>query len=86
MLHRAFNTATSLVTFLMVFVLQNSQDRGSRACQAGLDDLILRIADADDDLVGAKDLDDKEPDRIRKYAQRSGGQPSTADPLPQTDG
>lgn len=80
MWHLVFNTATSLITFLMVFILQNSQERGTRAIQAKLDDLILRISDADDDFVGAEELDDDELERMRKMIHdRARGRRDTAD-------
>lgn len=49
------NTFTTLVTFVMVFVIQNSQNRDSRAIQLKLDDLICAIREADDRLVGIED-------------------------------
>lgn len=59
------NTFTTLVTFVMVFVIQNSQNRDSRAIQLKLDDLICAIRDADDRLVGIEE----EPEKQIKQAQ-----------------
>ncbi|MCA1444183.1 low affinity iron permease family protein [Ensifer sp. IC4062] len=57
------NTATTIVTFLMVFVLQNSQNRDSKAVQAKLDELILTSA-AENEYVGIEELDEGELKRI----------------------
>lgn len=55
------NTGTTIITFLMVFVLQNSQTRDGRAIQAKLDELILASA-AHNIFVGIEHLDE---DQIR---------------------
>jgi low affinity Fe/Cu permease len=59
------NTTTTVVTFWMVFVIQNSANRESKATQLKLDELIRALADARDDFVkvereSAKDLDLRE--------------------------
>ncbi|HEX2851430.1 MAG TPA: low affinity iron permease family protein [Acidimicrobiales bacterium] len=59
------NTFTTLVTFVMVFVIQNSQNRDGRAIQLKLDELICAIRDADDRLVGIEE----EPEKQIKQAQ-----------------
>src|SRR3569623_2852411 len=46
------NTGTTIVTFLMVFLIQNSQNRDGAAMQAKLDELILATNDALNELVG----------------------------------
>jgi len=48
------NTFTTLVTFTMVFLIQNTQYRESRATQLKLDELIKATADARDDLIGVE--------------------------------
>jgi low affinity Fe/Cu permease len=53
------NTSTTIVTFLMVFVLQNSQNRDGKAVQAKLDELILS-SQAANKFVGIEKLDEKE--------------------------
>jgi low affinity Fe/Cu permease len=45
------NTATTIITFLMVFLIQNSQNRGNAALQAKVDELI-RVGKARNDLIG----------------------------------
>jgi low affinity Fe/Cu permease len=54
------NTATTIVTFLMVFVLQHTQNRDGEAVQAKLDELILAIKDADNGFIGAERLTTEE--------------------------
>jgi low affinity Fe/Cu permease len=49
------NTSTTIVTFLMVFVIQNAQNRDAKAVHAKLDELIRSIADARDEFIRAED-------------------------------
>jgi low affinity Fe/Cu permease len=51
-----FNTSTTIITFLMVFVRQNSQNRDGRTLQAKLDELIL-MSQAQNKFVGIEKLD-----------------------------
>jgi low affinity Fe/Cu permease len=60
------NTATTIITFLMVFVLQHTQNRDSQAVQAKLDDLILAVRRADNQLIGAEDLTEHELRHLRE--------------------
>ncbi|HEV7309376.1 low affinity iron permease family protein [Ensifer sp.] len=53
------NTGTTIITFLMVFVLQNSQNRDGKAMQAKLDELIL-ASKARNEYVGIEKLDEQE--------------------------
>lgn len=65
------NTATTIITFLMVFVLQHTQNRDGEAVQAKLDDLILALKHADNRLIGAEQLDIRELHELRqKLAER----------------
>jgi low affinity Fe/Cu permease len=59
------NTATTIITFLMVFVLQNTQDRDGEAVQAKLDELIYAIKGADNHFVQAEKLADNELHELR---------------------
>jgi len=65
------NTSTTIVTFLMVFVLQNSQNRDGKALQAKLDELILS-SKASNKFVGAEKLSEDElremSDKLEKDA------------------
>ena len=58
------NTATSLITFLMVFLIQSSQNRDGAAIQAKLDELI-RAGDAETRFVGIALLTEEEVNRLR---------------------
>jgi low affinity Fe/Cu permease len=58
------NTGTTIVTFLMVFLIQNTQYRDSEAIQVKLDELIRSIEGAHLALLDLEELDDKDLDRI----------------------
>jgi len=60
------NTATTIITFLMVFVLQNSQNRDGEALQAKLDELIYAMKGADNRFVQAEKLTDAELHDLRE--------------------
>jgi len=63
------NTWTSVATFLMVFLIQNSQNRDSLAIQAKLDELI-RTSSARNTLVGIEKLTPEEIETIRQHIER----------------
>ena len=54
------NTATTTVTFLMVFVIQNTQNRETQALQLKLDELIRAVTEARNELVDLEDMSDEE--------------------------
>jgi low affinity Fe/Cu permease len=58
------NTGTTIVTFLMVFLIQNTQNRDSEAIQVKLDELIRSIDGAHLALLDLEELDDRDLDRI----------------------
>ena len=62
------NTGTTIVTFLMVFLIQNSQNRDSAAIQVKLDELI-RVSAAKNFFVGIEHLTDDEIDRLREVVE-----------------
>lgn len=64
------NTGTTIITFLMVFLIQNTQNRDTEALQIKLDELIRAVQGAHNALLDLEELDDSELTRIRqRYAQ-----------------
>src|SRR6516162_10865519 len=59
------NTGTTIITFLMVFLIQNTQNRDSEAMHIKLDELIRAVEGAHNGLLNLEDLGEKELDRIR---------------------
>ena len=59
------NTSTTIITFLMVFIIQNTQNRDSAATQLKLDELIRSIENANNSLLNMEQLDEKELEDIR---------------------
>jgi low affinity Fe/Cu permease len=64
------NTGTTIVTFLMVFLIQNTQNRDARAVNLKLDEVIRSIATAGDDMMNIESLSDEELDAIEKRYER----------------
>ena len=60
------NTGTTIVTFLMVFLIQNTQNRDSEAMQLKLDEIIRSLEGAHNALLDIEELEEVELDRIRK--------------------
>jgi len=64
------NTATTIVTFLMVFLIQNTQNRDSEAMQIKLDELIRATKDAHTMVLDIEELSEKELDELKNcYAK-----------------
>jgi low affinity Fe/Cu permease len=59
------NTGTSVITFLMVFLLQNTQSRDTRAIQLKLDELLRSIKSARNELVRLEDLSDEDLEKLK---------------------
>jgi low affinity Fe/Cu permease len=77
------NTATTIITFLMVFLIQNTQNRDAKAVHLKLDELIRAIKAARNELVDLEDLSDEELQkleaqfrRMRQRAENDDGSPS----------
>jgi low affinity Fe/Cu permease len=67
------NTGTTIVTFLMVFLIQNAQNRESRAVHLKLDELILALKGAKNDLLDVEDLTEAQLEAItRRYRAIAG--------------
>src|ERR671932_1756520 len=64
------NTGTTIVTFLMVFLIQNTQNRDAKAIHLKLDELLRGVEGARTGLVDLEDLTDEELDRLQAEFQR----------------
>jgi low affinity Fe/Cu permease len=68
------NTGTTIVTFLMVFLIQNAQNRDASAIQAKLDELIRAIDKGRNEFIGIEHLTEKELEQIRAKLEKDCGQ------------
>ncbi len=64
------NTGTTIITFLVVFLIQNTQNRDSKAIHLKLDELIRAVQDARTGLVDLEDLPDEELARLEQEFRR----------------
>src|SRR6266478_7041061 len=62
------NTGTTIVTFLMVFLIQNTQNRDAKAMHLKLDEIIRAIKDARNELVDLEDLSDEDLKKLEHLA------------------
>jgi low affinity Fe/Cu permease len=77
------NTSTTIVTFLMVFLIQNTQNRDTEALRLKLDELILATAAARNEFVDLDDLEDNELAELEKdVRQLADAHESDEDPRP----
>ena len=60
------NTGTTIVTFLMVFLIQNTQNRDAEATQVKLDEIMRAIGEAQNELLDLEELEEEDLDRIRE--------------------
>ncbi len=75
------NTGTTIVTFLMVFLIQNAQNRDAQATQLKLDELIRAVKGTRKQMMDAEDLSDQELSRLKEEFARMGEHPD--DPVRQ---
>jgi low affinity Fe/Cu permease len=68
----AINTSTTILTFLMVFLIQNTQNRDAKAMHLKLDELIKSIQGARNSMVNLEDLSDAELAALHQEFQRLG--------------
>jgi low affinity Fe/Cu permease len=66
------NTTTSVVTFLVVFLIQNTQNRDSRAMHLKLDELLYALKEARTRLVNLENMSEEEVEAIQKQFDRLG--------------
>src|SRR5438067_1809005 len=71
------NTGTTIVTFLMVFLIQNTQNRDAKATQLKLDELIRAIADARNQFIGAELEPEERLDSEKREVEAEKDKPST---------
>lgn len=64
------NTGTTIITFLMVFLIQNTQNRDTEALQIKLDELIKASRTARNSLLDLEELEEEELDRIRQHYEK----------------
>lgn len=65
------NTGTTIVTFLMVFLIQNTQNRDSAALQTKLDELIRALAPAENKFIGIEKLTEEEIETLRDDCEKT---------------
>jgi len=64
------NTGTTIITFLMVFLIQNTQNRDGAALQAKLDELI-RVGEAENRFIGIEHLSESEVEQFRLLCEKA---------------
>jgi len=66
------NTGTTIVTFLMVFLIQRAQNKESLAVQLKLDEIVASLEGASNRLIDIEDLSEEEVENLRKHYQELG--------------
>jgi low affinity Fe/Cu permease len=79
------NTGTTIITFLMVFLIQNTQNRDARATQIKLDELLRAISEARTTLVNVDELSDEQLVALEQEFRRLGKTPSDLKQAPDED-
>ena len=67
------NTGTTIVTFLMVFLIQNTQNRDAAAMQAKLDELLRAVDQARGEFIGIEHLTENQIEEIRAALEKEAG-------------
>lgn len=80
------NTSTTIITFLMVFLLQNTQARDSRAIHLKLNELLRAVAEARNDLVAVETLPDSRLDELKVEYATLAQDCASAEPTPSGTG
>jgi low affinity Fe/Cu permease len=70
------NTGTTIITFLMVFLIQNTQNRDGLAIQVKLDELVRALETANNKFVGIEKLTEKEVESLREDCVTEAGGPA----------
>jgi low affinity Fe/Cu permease len=71
------NTGTTIITFLMVFLIQHTQNADTAAMQIKLDELIRATAEANNELLDLEELDEERLEEIRASTSRWRAKPAT---------
>jgi low affinity Fe/Cu permease len=64
------NTTSSIVTFMMVFLIQNTQNRDAKAIHLKLNEIIRALHPARDEMISVEKLNDEELDRLSEFYSR----------------
>ena len=71
------NTGTTIITFLMVFLIQNAQNRDGSAIQAKMDELIRALSTARNEFIGIEHLTEAELEQIKSMLEKECGDDAT---------
>lgn len=85
------NTGTTIVTFLMVFLIQSTQNRDAKALHFKLDELLHAVHGAHEELIDVEDLSDEELDQLAEHyhrvrAERTGKRAAEGKKAPRANG
>jgi low affinity Fe/Cu permease len=80
------NTSTTIITFLMVFIIQNSQNRDTAAMQIKLDELLAKVEGARQELMDLEELDEEKIEGIRKEFEKRARAAREGHPLAEDKG
>ena len=80
------NTGTTIITFLMVFLIQNTQNRDSMALQLKLSELIVAMKGAKNDIANIEDATEEELEQIREELKRRAAKPDPKSKLKVVEG